>query len=934
MNNLFLQLSFQSFSLLTGLLALYPVITLAQDAVEPKRGWIMVDAVGRPTARHEASLVAFEEKLYLLGGRRINPVDVYDPVTNRWTRNSPTPLELHHFQAVPLGDAIYMVGAMNGPYPTEHPLERVIVYFPKEDRFELPHTIPESRRRGGAGTVVYKNKIYIVGGITNGHQDGTVAWMDEYDPATGFWRQLPDAPHPRDHFQAAIVGDKLVCAAGRTTSQRTGNTFDLTISATDIFDFSTGQWQVSNRRRDIPTMRAGNSAIAIGGQVLIGGGESGGQKVAHNQVEAFDVNTRQWSPVAPLQQGRHGSGIVRIGDYLYTASGSGNQGGSPELVTLERFSVADLNMKHRRRVRTNQTLEVTFEGPETSEDSALNPFTDYRLSVRFSSGESNVDLRGFYAADGDAGNTGASTGNKWRVRFSTPVTGVWKYKASLRQGDDIALSTKQATGTIVPIANAEGEFEVLQTDSYSDRDMRAHGRLQRSGHHYRLGAEGPFVLKAGANSPENLLAYYEFDGTYRMAVNQRDGEAGANKQLHHMRDHAGDWKAADPTWGDAKGKNIIGAVNYLSSKGMNSVYFLTMNIQGDGKDVWPYASPDDFTRFDCSKLDQWEVLFEHMQRQGIILHIVTQETENEKLLDGGNTGRHRQLYYQELIARFAHHPALIWNLGEENGPADFSPNGQSTSQQIAMADYFKQHDPYGNTVLIHTHSTAHHVEPVISPLLGKPSFDGLSLQVSKPNDVNAWVADWSLRSDAAGKPWAISMDEIGPANVGSMPDADDPEHDEARSKVLWGSLMAGASGVEWYFGYKFDHNDLGCEDWRSRATLWDQTRFAVSFFHEHLPFHKMQHSPALVSGGQAYCFAEPGHVYAVYRHAGQPESALALDLSSATGVFDLRWYNPRTGGKLTTVETAATAEGGGPISVGLPPNSPADDWVILCTKRK
>jgi len=49
---------------------------------------------------------------------------------------------------------------------------------------------------------------------------------------------------------------------------------------------------------------------------------------------------------------------------------------------------------------------------------------------------------------------------------------------------------------------------------------------------------------------------------------------------------------------------------------------------GDGKDVWPYISPDDFSRFDVSKLAQWEVLFQHAQSKGILLHVVLQETEN------------------------------------------------------------------------------------------------------------------------------------------------------------------------------------------------------------------------------------------------------------------------------------------------------------------
>ena len=30
-------------------------------------------------------------------------------------------------------------------------------------------------------------------------------WFDEFDPATGTWTQLEDAPRGRDHTQAAII---------------------------------------------------------------------------------------------------------------------------------------------------------------------------------------------------------------------------------------------------------------------------------------------------------------------------------------------------------------------------------------------------------------------------------------------------------------------------------------------------------------------------------------------------------------------------------------------------------------------------------------------------------------------------------------------------------------------------------------------------------
>jgi hypothetical protein len=912
--------------------------------------WETVETIGRPTARHEAALVAHRNKLYLIGGRRINPVEVYDPLTNQWTAKSKTPIELHHFQAVVHGDAIYLVGAMTGGWPKETPLEKVVVYYPEKDEFKFIHSIPESRRRGGAGAVAYKDKIYIVGGITNGHMDGYQPWLDVYDPATGAWDVLDDAPHARDHFQAVVIGGKLYAAAGRTTSQRTEQGFDLTVEECDAYDLIQGKWRSGQGAISIPTQRAGNMAIAHDGKLLIGGGESASQKEAHDEVEAFDPKTETWAAMPKLNRGRHGSGFAVIGDYLYTASGCGNRGGSPELTSLERIKVAsqDAQDANQTSVETWHTKTLSFVGPKTSENASPNPFTDYRLLVKLKhveSGQSKT-VRGFYAADGNAGQTSANSGNVWQVRFAADQPGEWSYSATLRRGGDAAISDLDDAGEPVEIANAEGVFMVnASTTSKSTVDFRKRGRIVSEGGYFRFEGTDRYWLKGGTDSPENLLAYEDFDGTYRIQASNDEGEASTDDQLHRYAPHIADWKTGDPTWGvvegkaegsaesETRGKALIGGMNYLASKGINSSYFLTLNINGDGKDVWPYLSHEDFTRFDCSKLDQWEIVFEHMQRKGILLHVVTQETENETLLDNGDTGKLRKLYYRELIARFAHHPALVWNLGEENGPAEWTPVGQTPAQRIAMADYIKKSDPYNHPVVMHTHADSHGKTELLTPLLGAKSIDGLSFQVDKPESVHGETIKWINASKKAGHRWLVAMDEIGPWMHGVIPDSEDPNHDSIRREVLWGSLMAGAAGVEWYFGAKHPHNDLTSEDWRQRDRMWELTTIAREFFENNLPYWKMESADKLLSGGKAYCLAETGVCYAVYL----PKSTeCTLDLANCRGQFTVRWFDPLKVGKAQS-GSVTEVTGGGKVSLGKPPatseDGPDHDWTILVQRK-
>lgn len=293
--------------------------------------WSEESTTNSPTARHEAAFVAVGDKAYLLGGRGIKPVDIYDPATKTWTAGDTSPVEIHHFQPVVFNDEIYLMGAMTGGYPGETPLPEIYIYSPAKNEWRTGATIPKDRRRGGAGAVLHNGLIYMVCGIQDGHRGGHVAWLDAYNPETNEWVQLPDAPRPRDHFQAVAYGNRLYAAAGRTTVAAT-NPFANTIGEVDVYDVATQQW--STLTDTLPTHRAGNAAFCLSDELLIVGGESTAHEVAHNEVETLDFSKGTWSTLAPLSRGRHGTGIVQLDGKLIMASGCGNRGGNPELADV------------------------------------------------------------------------------------------------------------------------------------------------------------------------------------------------------------------------------------------------------------------------------------------------------------------------------------------------------------------------------------------------------------------------------------------------------------------------------------------------------------------------------------------------------------------------------------------------------------------------
>ncbi len=315
----------------TGLIILLSLFSLS---ISGQGNWTKVETTNEANKRHENAFVELGGKYYLLGGRGIKPVNVFNPKSNTWKSLSKPPLEIHHFQAVVVKDEIWIAGAMTGKYPNERPLDHILIYHPESDSWKEGPQLPADRLRGSCGVVLQGNYLIMIAGIYDGHNGDHKTWVDAYNIKTKEWEVWPDAPRPRDHFAAVLINKKIVCAGGRLTSKSTGQVFQLTIKEVDIFDLKTKTWTTA--KANLPTGRAGASSVAYKGKVVVIGGESK-QKPAHNQVEAFDVKTGEWETWSPLLQGRHGTQAFVYKGKIVISAGSGNQGGGPELSSIEEF---------------------------------------------------------------------------------------------------------------------------------------------------------------------------------------------------------------------------------------------------------------------------------------------------------------------------------------------------------------------------------------------------------------------------------------------------------------------------------------------------------------------------------------------------------------------------------------------------------------------
>ncbi len=577
-------------------------------------------------------------------------------------------------------------------------------------------------------------------------------------------------------------------------------------------------------------------------------------------------------------------------------------------------------------------ITLNFEGPETHEMDENNPFLNYRLDVIFTNGTEKFVIPGFFAADGNAAETSNTKGNIWKVRFTPNKTGEWKYTTSFKKGQNIAVADNLENAKSAGFMDGQsGVFQISNTDK-TGIDNRAKGKLEYVGESYLKFAETQkYFIKLGVDAPENLLAYTDFDVSTNALGFQKEWQP-------HAKDF--DESATPYLWKQTKGKNLLGAVNYLANEGLNVFSFLTFNVDGDDRNVFPhllkvsiseyekYASKKKNkeawetmfhkTRFDISKLAQWERIFEYAETKGMFLHFKTHETETDHLMDKGVFGIESKLYYRELIARFGHHLSMNWNLGEENN--------QPIPEVIKAANYVSKLDAYNSHLVIHTFPNK---DDRYTELIGNQSpLTGASLQLSHPdfNDVHPRVLKWRKKSNATGKKWAIAVDEPGKAKIALLPDDEDPEHNFARSRAMYGTLFAGGFGVEWYFGYASPNSDLTCQDFRSRDLFWVQNKIALDFFNK-IPFWQMEPRNELESSKEVtYCIANQNEVYAIYTEANANQ--ITLNLGNTDKIFTVQWFNPRKGGKLQK-GSITTVKANGFVHLGNPPSEFDKDWLIL-----
>ena len=98
--------------------------------------------------------------------------------------------------------------------------------------------------------------------------------------------------------------------------------------------------------------------------------------------------------------------------------------------------------------------------------------------------------------------------------------------------------------------------------------------------------------------------------------------------------------------------------------------------------------------------------------------------------------------------------------------------------------------------------------------------------------------------------------------------------------------------------------------------MWKQCRVALDFFRDQkIPFWDMSNANKLLHSDKGYCLSHnEGPLYLVY---AKQATGTSIDLTDASGVFQVLWFDPRTGGNIQ-IGSVEAVNGGGKYMLGQP----------------
>ena len=301
------------------------IALLTQIEFSAGQDWEVITQL--PTKRWEFSTAVVDDKVYIIGGSLfdnnagpfgLSTVDIYDPQTNTWQRGADMPTPRTNAKAAVVNGRIYVFGGYNSKdkfLQNWKMADRVEVYDPLTDTWTRKKEMPISRFYFGLGVVA--GKVYLIGGTT-GLEDGQEQRMDRvdiYDPATNRWAKGRKMPTRRDPGGVAVVNSRIYVIGGEgwPLPQNWGE--GQFLGSIEEYDPTNRQWR---KKKDMLELKNWFSSAVVGDDIYLIGGytrEGGLQQLA--TVNVYHPRTETWREISALPNPLDTFGAATVNGKIY-----------------------------------------------------------------------------------------------------------------------------------------------------------------------------------------------------------------------------------------------------------------------------------------------------------------------------------------------------------------------------------------------------------------------------------------------------------------------------------------------------------------------------------------------------------------------------------------------------------------------------------------
>lgn len=236
-----------------------------------------------PTPRARFAQAEYSGLVFVIAGATASgptgELEIYDPAADSWTRMESKPAPVSNVGAALLNGKIYVPGGCDATGTVTTTVE---VYSPLADNWETGVSLPSPLC--AYAIAAYEGDMYLFGGWDGGDLVDTTY---RYEPSSGEWTRLSPLSSPRAFAAAVVVDDAIYLVGGRDGEKEYSicEAYNPGKEGTTESPWNT-RTPMDQGRGGLALVRVGNSLYAIGG------GWEG--ELAFN--ERYDIENDLWSP--------------------------------------------------------------------------------------------------------------------------------------------------------------------------------------------------------------------------------------------------------------------------------------------------------------------------------------------------------------------------------------------------------------------------------------------------------------------------------------------------------------------------------------------------------------------------------------------------------------------------------------------------------------